>query len=127
MNQAQLDPVSVLITLAALFFSPQVAAIVGPYAVIWVGSTLGAYYALGTREVTSRSQGVKFFLVANAWALLLTVPAAYFLKPYISATLDERWIFGPAALLIGLFWERLPKWALSFVRSKIGRGEGDKS
>lgn len=124
MNQPpQLDPVSVLITIAAVFMSEKVAAVAGPYAVIWIASTLGAYYALGTREATSRSQGVKFFLAVNASALLLTVPAAYWLKPYLPDNLDERWIFGPVALCIGLYGDRLPKALMSFIRSRIGRAD----
>jgi len=37
-----LDPVSVAVVLASTLFGPQLAAIIGPYAVILLGSTVGA-------------------------------------------------------------------------------------
>ncbi len=132
MTQPHLDPVSVLIAFAAGLMSERVAAVAGPYAVIWIASTLGAYYALGSREPTSRSQGVKFFLAVNATALLLTVPLSLAAKPYLPDNLDERWIFGHMALCIGLVGDRWPKvfaWLVSFFRSRVARAgdQGEKS
>lgn len=125
---SQLDPVSVLIALAALVFSPNVAAVVGPYAVIWIGATLGAYWALGVREPCTRAKALRFFLAINAMAMLLTVPLAVAARPYLPAALDEQWIFGPMALGIGLVGDRWPKvlWGLvSFWRLRFRGADGD--
>jgi len=63
----------------ALFVSDELSRIVGAYAVIWVASTIGAYFALGTRDTSMPMSGTSslvFFLAVNAVALLLTVPLA---------------------------------------------------
>ncbi|WP_026346317.1 hypothetical protein [Variovorax atrisoli] len=134
MNQPSLDPVAVLVFIAALVFAPDVAAVVGPYLVILLGSTLGAYFRLGQREPTTRAKALRFFVAINGVAILLTVPLSVMAHRYVP-DVEAAWLFGPMAFAIGLVGERWPllgMWALrkagSFVdfliRMKTGGGNG---
>lgn len=109
MAQIELDPVSIVIELAAYLFSDEMARIVGTYAVIWVCSTVGAYYALGARDTLRPSSRVVFFLVVSVVALLLTVPLAMLGAAHLPADVDDRWLFAPMALCIGLVGDRWPR------------------
>jgi hypothetical protein len=119
MDRASLDPVSVLVLLAARVVSEEMSRIVGAYAVIWVASTIGAYFALGARDPSSPMTGsssVAFFLAVNAVALLLTVPLAMLGASYLPASVDDRWLFAPMALGIGLVGDRWPRVGHAFAK-----------
>ena len=72
----QLDPVNVSIALASVLFGPALAAVVGPYAVILIASTVGAAWALGRRDPSARIGAAWYFLRLNATAVLVTVGLA---------------------------------------------------
>ena len=118
MNQPSLDPVAVLVFIAALVFAPDVAAVVGPYLVILLGSTLGAYFRLGQREPMTRAQALWFFAAANGVALLFTVPAAVFAQNYMPAV-QSSWLFGPVAFGLGLVGERWPAVGIYVMRKAV--------
>lgn len=125
MTGQKLDPVSVLTGAAALFFSNAAATYIGPYLIIMIGSTLGAYMALGDREQTHRAHAVGFFLAANAAAFLSTVLFTKLTKlaiPFLE-DVDDSWLFGLVAWAIGLFghrWREAPK-AITWLRGLVGR------
>ncbi|WPG35124.1 hypothetical protein [Variovorax sp. EBFNA2] len=108
MNQPNLDPVAVLILFATAVFSPAVAAVVGPYLVILLGSTLGAYFRLGQRPSSTRAEGLRFFLAANCAAILFTVPLAVVANKYLPGV-EVNWLLGPMAFGIGLIGDRWPQ------------------
>ncbi|MET3371224.1 hypothetical protein ABIC89_000257 [Variovorax boronicumulans] len=108
MNQPNLDPVAVLVLAATAVFSPAVAAVVGPYLVILLGSTLGAYFRLGQRPSSTRTAALRFFLAANGAAILFTVPLAVVAQRYLP-TVEVNWLLGPMAFGIGLVGERWPQ------------------
>jgi len=121
MNQPNLDPVAVLVLLAALVFSPAVAAVVGPYLVILLGSTLGAYFRLGQREPSTRASALRFFLAANGAAILFTAPLSYAAQKYLPG-FEVNWLLGPMAFGIGLVGERWPligQWVVRKVNSFV--------
>lgn len=125
MTEPRLDPVSVLTGAAAIFFSNAAATYIGPYLIIMIGSTLGAYMALGDRDKTSRASGAGFFMAANAAAFLSTVLFTKLTKlvlPFLE-DVDDSWLFGLVAWAIGLLghrWREAPR-AITWLRGFIGR------
>lgn len=99
MNQ-QLDPVSVAVVLASTLFGPSLAAIIGPYAVILLGATVGAAWALGRRDTTKKSNAVAYFSLINATALLVTVSISRIVGGWLGHE-DANWLLAPVAMVIG--------------------------
>ena len=94
------DSVGLSIVLAASIFSPEVAAVIGPYVLIAVASVIGGSFALARRPPSSRMGAVFFFLRAAGLATLLTVGVSVLLAGQYPS-LSERALLAPIAMLIG--------------------------
>jgi hypothetical protein len=137
MQGPNLDPVAVLVVLATLLVSPQVAAVAGPYLVILIGSSMGAFLMLGRRQKPPSERGwyaFALFLVINGCAFLFTVAAAVIAQKFVPIIPDSALLYGPIAFVIGLIGDRWPQlipWAGRkinalvdvLIRWRIGRGE----
>lgn len=130
MNQQSIvDVVGLFVFIAAMIFSNEVAAVVGPYMVIVVAATLGASFKVARREKTTRASAVLFFLRVVGMAVILTVALALVLNSY-RPDLSPRVTVAPIALLIGFIdWP----WALTkivrgmFAALDLARGKGGAS
>lgn len=94
------DAVGLFALIAAFAFSPEVAAVVGPYVLIATASVIGASFALARRPTSTRWGATFYFGRAVGLAILLTV--------VISAAVaarypdfSERALLAPVALMIG--------------------------
>lgn len=109
------DIVGLAVFIAALIFSTEVAAVVGPYMVIVVAATLGASFKVARRDKSTRTSAVLFFLRVVGMAVILTVALAVALNSY-RPDLSPRVTVAPIALLIGFVdWP----WALSKIVAAI--------
>lgn len=123
----QLDPTHVAITVASAVLAPELAEVVGPYATIFVASTIGASWALGRQASMSRLKALLFFLRINSTAAIVTVFIADFLAKqlgYASGTGEGLWLIAPIALVIGGVgddWPALIHWV---VKRKFFSGKG---
>lgn len=113
MNQPVMDIVGLLVFVAAMMFSPDVASIVGPYLVIIIAASIGASFAVARRDKTTRLGAVFFFARVVGLAVLLTAGAAIAVSTYRS-DLSPRVVIAPIALMIGFIGD---DWAS--VLSKI--------
>lgn len=116
-----LDIVSVAVALATAVFSPEVAALLGPYAVIFLGAMLGGAWSASRLELPGRWPTVKYLLGIVALALLVTVPAAEIASRYYTG-LSFNYLLGPVAVFIGalgpdglrrcsrIAWARIRRW-----------------
>ena len=122
----QLDPVNVAVALASVLFGPALAAVIGPYAVILMASTVGAAWALGRRDQSARLGAAWYFLRLNATALLVTVGLASLAGRWIGAE-ETGWMLAPIALLVGGVgddWPRLARWVFERVGRILERRAG---
>lgn len=71
-----LDIVTVAAAIAAVMFRPEIAAVVGPYAVILIGAVLGGTWSASRMALQTRWGTVKYLAGIVTLALLVTVPAA---------------------------------------------------
>lgn len=106
-----LDIVSVLTALSALVFAPELAAVIGPYAVILIGATLGAAWGATRRKASTRLGTLGYIVGMVGLACLVTVPAAAAGSRLTG--LHLHWLLGPVAALIGALG---PEWAMSKAR-----------
>lgn len=117
-----LDPLVIATTLAAIIFSPAIAAVVGPYSVIIICSILGAAIGLGRRQqATTRLRAFGFYLKMSAVAMLLTAPLAAVASTYLGIP-ESRWLLSPVALMIGVVgsnWRDVGQWALQSLRDRV--------
>lgn len=116
-TQPPIDVVTVAIALASAAFGPQVAAIVGPYAVIFLGAVLGGAWSASRRDPEGRGSTIVHMLLMIGLAALITVPLASVASNY--AELDLKWFLGPVAVVIagiGHDWPRVGAWAVELVR-----------
>lgn len=128
MSTQQLDPVNVGIAIAGVVFGPVLAGIIGPYAVILIGSTVGAAWSLGRRDQTAKMGAAWYFLRINLTALLVTVGLATLAGKWLGVE-DSRYLLAPIALIVGGVgddWPRLARWVL-MLRLRALLGKGDKS
>lgn len=124
-----LDPTHVAVTIASVVLAPTLAEVVGPYAIIFVASSIGASWALGRQAMMTRLKALLFFLRINATAAIVTVFLADFLAKqlgYISGSGDGLWLIAPIALVIGGVgddWPTLIQWV---VKRKFLPSKGDQ-
>jgi hypothetical protein len=124
-----MDIVGLLVFVAALVFSPDVAGVVGPYLVIVIASAVGASFAVARRDKSTRLSAVFFFSRVVGLAVLLTVGLAAMVNAY-RPDLTPRLVIAPIALLVGFVGDDWPKFlskivgvfysALDLVRGKGG-------
>lgn len=132
MTPVQLDPVNVSILLATMLFGPTMAGVIGPYAVILIGSTVGASWSLGRREKGPRWGAAWYFLRMNGTALLITVSIASLGSRWLGFS-EPEWLLCPTAIAVGAIgddWPKVFRWlferAARFVDARFGGG-GDKA
>lgn len=123
MNPTPLDIgiVSVAVAIASMMFSPHLAAIIGPYIVILLASTIGASFALSRRETQTRLNACWFFLRVNGLALLLTAGAASIASSY-HESLSVHALLAPIAFVVGFVgddWPGLLKWVGSKINTLV--------
>ena len=107
-NQIDYGIVAVCVYLASRLFGHEVAALVGPYVVILLASTIGASFSLARRDPTTRTAAALFFLRINGLALLVTVGIASIANSY-----HETWavsaLLAPIAFIVGFIGDNWPK------------------
>lgn len=116
-----LDLVAVLIALATPLFGPQMAAIAGPYAAIFLGALVGAIVSAAGRPSRGRTETLAYVAVLVLVSLAVTVPAAEIAAPYIRVA-EPRYLFFPAAAVISGVGDRWPgviAWAWGLVKTRI--------
>lgn len=106
-QQPLADFVGICVFIAALLFSADVANLVGPYMAILIASTVGASFALGRRDRSTRGGAIFFFVRLNFMALLFTVAIAALINS-IRPDLPSRFLVAPIALLIGFAGDDWP-------------------
>lgn len=127
-----LSPIELAIALAGLIFSPELARIVGPYAVIVVAAATGSAWALGRVEKTTRTSALWFFLRMNITAILLTVSIAVLVRklaPAWAGIDNDEWMLAPIALIVGGVgddWVRIGRWAIGRIGRVFDRRYLDK-
>ena len=99
-NTSVTDIVAVCVLIASLLFSHEAAAVIGPYVVIIVASTVGASFALARRDKAGRGAAVWFFARVVGLAILLTAFLAAVASRYYPAAPD-RLLVAPIALVVG--------------------------
>lgn len=108
MNQPPVvDIVGLFVFIAAILFSHEVAAVVGPYLVIVIAATIGASFAVARREKSTRASALFFFARVVGLAVLLTVGSAVVVNAY-RPDLSPRVLVAPIALLIGFIGDSWP-------------------
>lgn len=123
MPQSHLDPIAVAITVTSLVLGPAVAAVLGPYAVIFLASTVGASWALGRRAPDAKLGAVWYFLRINATAMLITVSCATAATRWLGVE-DGQWLLTLIALFVGGVgddWPRVGRWAITRAGRLIER------
>lgn len=124
-----LDPTHVAVTVASAVLAPALAEVVGPYAIIFVASSIGASWALGRQATMTRLKALLFFLRINSTAAIVTVFLADFISKqlgYISGSGEGLWLIAPIALVIGGVgddWPTLIQWV---VKRKFLPSKGDQ-
>lgn len=94
-----LDVVTLAVALGAGVFGPELAAIVGPYAVIVVASALGAGWSASRIEVRTKGAMAWHMGKMIGLALIVTVPLAEITAREFGYPLN--WVLGPLATGIG--------------------------
>lgn len=112
-DKPSLDPIEVGRLLAGLFLSQKLAAVVGPYAVIFLAAMAGAGYALANTKLEGRASFFFFFLWRVLGALLATVPVATFVSLY-NDKWEAQWFFIPVAAALAYYADRLRELAGTF-------------
>lgn len=102
------DAVGLSVLIAAAAFSPEVAAVVGPYVLIAAASVIGASFSLARRPPSSRWSAFGYFARVVGLATFLTVGLSTWLAGHYEA-LTERALLAPVALLIGFIGHDWPK------------------
>lgn len=116
-----LDIVSLAIALAALLFSPELSAVLGPYWVILTAATLGAAWSASRRPSNPHRFAVLLYVAGMVvLALLVTVPLAELAARMVGVHVHAA--LAPVALLIGAAG---PDWLLARMFSLINRRLGD--
>jgi len=124
------DIVGLAVFIAALIFSSDVAAVIGPYMVIAVAAILGASFKVARREKTTRTSAILFFLRVVGMAVIFTSGVAAMLNVY-RPDLSPRVTVAPIALLIGFIdWpatlSKVVQWGFSAL-DRVSGGKGGAS
>jgi hypothetical protein len=120
-----IDIVTVAIAIATALFGREIAAVVGPYAVIVLGALLGAAWSASRREQSTPGNTFGHMLLMVGWALIVTVPLAAVAGTY--AGLESKWLLGPVAVVIagiGQDWHAVASWVLGRLRALVERRGG---
>lgn len=107
------DVFGFFVFLAAILFSKEVAAVVGPYMLIISAAAVGASFALIRQEKTTRMRAVGYFARVCGVAVFIGGFVAWGLAQLYPA-LTERSLIAPVSFAIGLVgndWGALAMWA----------------
>ena len=121
MSNDPVDLIALLVTLFALIASKEIAAILGPYAGIFLLACAGAAVSLsGTKETYTGSRAVWYVTWRAGVAVVVTVAIAELLQ-LVLPQLKPRYTVAPIAFLIG--WIRdynlVVAWFVERGRRKI--------
>lgn len=119
-NNSNLDIVYVMVTILTALFGPQMASILGPFAVIVLSSIGGAAWSVGRRPTAMRtiSSDAFFFFRLSITAIMVTGGIAVFAERWTGAG-TRQWTLPVIALLIGAVgddWPAVGRWFAGFVR-----------
>lgn len=128
------DTVGFFVFLAAILFSAEVAAVVGPYMLIIAAAAVGASFALIRQEKTTRLRAVGYFVRVCGAAVILSGVCAYVLAQ-IYPSLTERSLLAPVSFAMGLvgndwgalgMWvgRKASAWIDALIKLKGGGGNG---
>lgn len=122
------DLIGVVVAVLALFIGPQVAPVLGAYAVIVIGWFAGTLIGLFRREPGSRVGTLLFVVVSLIITLGVTVPAASFVASYLGSVEFKSLLFPIAVAIpaIGEDWGTFFVWAWGKVKPRAGRALGGK-
>jgi hypothetical protein len=123
----KLDPVAVAVFLVGSLLGPEIAHVVGPYAVIFLGSTTGAAWALGRHEPMNRwHEFIWYFSKVNFTSLLVAVPLAL-LAINVFKLEEANWLLVPISMLVGGIgddWPKVGRWVIERLGRLIERRAG---
>lgn len=94
------NPYDLFVWLAAFVVGNKFAESAGPYLLLLVCTTAGAYVALGRREPGQKPAGVPFLLIVNVISIAFTSVLTAVLSSRFPS-FEERATFAPIALAIG--------------------------
>lgn len=119
-DNSNLDIVYVTVAILSGLFGPQMAAVVGPYAVIFLSAIGGAAWSIGRRPSNVRSVGndTFFFLRLAITAIMVTGGIAVFAERWTGVG-TRQWTLPVIALLIGAVgddWPAVGRWFAGVVR-----------
>lgn len=123
------DIVGLAVFVAAMIFSDEAAAVIGPYMVIVAAAMIGASFSVARRGKTSRLGAVVYFARVAGLAVLITGGLAAALAAY-RPDLQPRVTIAPIALVIGFAdWPKvLAKVVqMAFAFMDLVRGKGGTS
>jgi uncharacterized membrane protein YiaA len=115
------DVVGFFVFLAAIIFSKEVAAVIGPYMLIIAAAAVGASFALIRQQKTTRVRAVGYFARVCGAAVILSGLCAYGVALLYPA-LSERSLLAPVSFAIGLVgndWGALGMWAARKVSAWV--------
>jgi hypothetical protein len=122
-----IDIVTLFIAIDTALFGPELAAVIGPYAVILLGAALGAAWSATRREPGTRGSTLLHMLLMMGWALLVTVPAAAIAGRTFGW--EAKWLLGPVAVVIagiGPDWPNVGRWGIGVLKGLAERWVGSK-
>lgn len=96
---SQLDPVSVVVAVAAFLFGSQAAEAAGAYFIIAAAALLGAGFGAGNAGETTGWQSFWRIFGAVGFACFWTVPICLLIEHF--SKLEARWFFAGVAFFIG--------------------------
>lgn len=114
-----LDIVTVTIAVTTWMVGAEVAAVIGPYAVILLSALGGAAWSATRRQQPTRAATLLHIALSVGLALIATVPAAELIARWTD--LQSRWMLAPAAVLIAARPDVLWQW----LRGRMPKG-GDR-
>ena len=103
-------------------FVTLVGPLLGPYAFILFGATLGAATAMTRNDNNTALHGALFFLRIWGTALLFTGLGTYLLADVLSAVPPE-YVMGAVAYIIGWRWDWLADRMLPLLLRRFGASE----
>lgn len=130
-GNSNLDIVYVTVSVLTVLFGPQMAAVIGPFAVIFLSSVGGAAWAVGRRPAAERSTANDALFFARLVITAMVVAGGL-------AVLAERWtgegtsqwtlpIIALAIGAVGDDWPSVGRWFAGIVRRWVARKTDDIS
>lgn len=121
-----LDIVTVAVAIASVLFGARMAAIVGPYAVIFIGAVVGSVYSATGRASSGKLSALGYCALMVLLSVSITVPAAEILAPYIRVSEPRHLFFVVSAGIsaVGDKWPGVILWAWGLLQKMAERKAG---